>query len=139
MLGVGLLGVLVNHDAPAEDALGAPRENALEELAAVAVRLDMFDPQMVVHELRATDHVQAVERAGTPLTVQHGADVVAHQGAAEQNRMRGDIAVSVHLQMQSGDVERLLTLSLDLDVVHDGVVAGDQFRHGVGEILSVAD
>ena len=133
LLGVGLLRVLVDDDAAVKDAVRAAVENAVVELAAAAVRAGVLDQHVVVEMLAAVADEQAVDQALAAFAGQHRMHVVAHQRAAEQHGVRGDIGAAALLDAQRGDVEGLRVFALDHVVRNDRVVAGDQFGRGVAE------
>ena len=84
LLGVGLLRVLVDHDAAVEHAVRRVVENAVVKLAAGAMRLRVLDQHVVVEMLASGADEEAVDEALGALARQNGMDVVAHQRAAQQ-------------------------------------------------------
>ena len=105
LLGVGLLRIFVDDNAAVENAVRVIIQNAVVKLAAAAVRAGVLDEHVIVEMLAAIADEQAVDQALAALAREHRMDVVAHQPAAEQQRMRGNVGASALLNAQSGDVE----------------------------------
>ena len=123
LLGVGLLGVLADEDLAVEDAVGLAVEDALVKLVTGAVRHGVVDAGVVVDVLLAVGHIKAVERAFAAFAREHGADFVAHQAAAQRDRVRREVAAAARAGLQRGEVKRLRAFALDLvmvDVTHWG-------------------
>ena len=93
LLGVGLLRVGPDDDLAVEDGAGAVRQDALVDLAAAAVRLRVIDRRVIVDEAGAVAEIEAVQRARAPSPSSTTFDVVAHERAAEADRMAGDARV----------------------------------------------
>ena len=92
---------------------------------AGGVRLGVIDGGVIVDVLIAAHEVQAVEGAFAALR-ENGVDVVADQCAAEGQRVRAEIRVAAELYLERGDVEGAGAFGLELVVIDDGVVGGDQ-------------
>src|SRR5262249_30642837 len=84
LLGVSFLGVLVHDDAPMENTARLPVQNAVVELAAVAMRAGMLHEHVVIHVLSSVGHEQAVDQALRALSSQYGMNVVADQSPAQK-------------------------------------------------------
>jgi hypothetical protein len=138
LLGVGLLRVRRDVDAAAEHAGGAIVEDALVELPAVAVRLEVVDPEVVVHMLVAAREREPVVRAVTAFGVESGVEVVADERAAHREVVRRDGAACLLPHVQRAHVGRLLALQLHLVVVDRGAGFGEHLRDGRREIRTVA-
>ena len=84
-----------------------------------------------------SDQVQAVERALAAFR-ENRVDVVAHQRAAERERVRAEVRVAAKLDLQRGHVEGARAFGLQLVVIDNGVVAGYDFGDRVGEVSAAA-
>src|SRR5262249_18120411 len=102
LLGVGLLRVRVNDDAPVEDAVGALVEDAVIKLAAAAVRAGMLDEHVVVHVLGAAPDEEAVDEALAAFPREHRMNVIANQAAAQKYGVRTHVGASRLLGAQGG-------------------------------------
>ena len=125
---VGLLRVRPHDDLAVEDAARRAVHDALVELAARAVRRGVIDHGVVVEVLRAGPDEEAVQRALGALGVEPDVQVVAGQGAAERDRVRGEAAVAPLAHLRGRDVEGRIALALELGVVEDRAVAPGRFR-----------
>ena len=135
LLRVGLLRVDAHDDLAVEDRARAAAEDALVDLVARAVRLGVIDRRVRVDQPLAVGQVQAVQRALGAFAVEHRDDVVADDAAAEREGVGRDVAAARGMDVHARDVERVDALFLDLVVIDDRVLAGDDFGHGVGEML----
>jgi hypothetical protein len=97
----------------------------------------MVDPRVVIHVLTTRNHVQAVERALDALSIENGVHVVPDQGAAKVDGMGREIAAVAQGSLNCGDMERLLTLPLQLVMSDHRALARDDFRDDVGKIEGV--
>src|SRR5579863_2480790 len=138
LLGVGLLRVLVYHDAAVENAVGMAVQDSVVELAAAAVRAGMLHVHVIVEMLMAIADKQAIDQALSTFAGQHRVHVVADQSAAEQKRMGCHVRTSILLNAKCGNVERIQALALDHVMRDRGVLARDQFRRSVAEHRAAA-
>ena len=122
---------------PLNTALELAVQNALVEFVTRPVRLGVVDHGVIVHVLRTVDQVQAVH-GGFGAFGQRHPDVIAHQRTAERDVMGGEIRAAPQRHLHGGHVERLRRLALDLVMVDHRAIAGDNFRHGIGEVVALA-
>ena len=104
LLGIGLLRVLADEDLAVEDRVRLAVQDALVQLVAGGVRLGVVDGGVIVHVLRAVDDVESVQR-GLGAFREERVGIVAHQRAAERNRVRGEVGAAAERGLQGGDVE----------------------------------
>ena len=134
LLGVRLLGGFGHVDASREHAVRLILQDAAVELSAVAMRLLMLDAHVVVHVLLTPPNVKPIDQTDRALTVHHRMYVVAHELAAQQNRVRIESAVAPLPAVQRRDVVRRRTLSLDQIVADVRSGPGDHLRDRVGQV-----
>ena len=139
LVGVGLLRVLVDVDVSGEDAGRAVVQDALVELVALAVRLSVLHPGVVVHVLRALREEEAVERAQAVFRQQRDRQVVAHQTAAEGHDIAGVAAVARLRGPERRRVERGVVLELEPRVVQLRVLLDVDELDRVGPVLTGAE
>ncbi len=104
LLGIGLLRVFADDDAAVENGSSPAVENAFVHLVARAVRLGVVEHGVIVDMLRAVHDVEAVER-GFRAFGKHRVGVVAHQGAAQRDGVRGEVGAASKRGLQRGDVK----------------------------------
>ena len=102
------------------------------------MRLGVLDNHVMIGQLLAAREVKAVENAFQPFAGEFGADVVARQFCAEREGMDAHVAGAAEFAGDGRDVKGVRRLVLKFHVLDRGVVAGDNFRDGVGEIRRVA-
>src|SRR6185436_19160203 len=91
---VRLLRVLMDDDLAVKYAAGRTVENPFVELQAGRSRLDVLDLREIVDMLLAGAKIQAVEHALRALAIKRYLHVVAHQRAAQSDRMGGEVAAA---------------------------------------------
>ena len=133
LLGVSLLRVFVNDDAPMKHTVRLAIQNAVVKLAAIAMRTGMLHQHVVIHVLATVSHKKAIDQAFASLTREHRMYVVAHQRSAQEQRVRSHIRVASLLDAQSRKVVSLIAFTNDHVVRHMSVVSSDQLRGGVGK------
>ena len=101
------------------------------------MRLRVLDNHVMVGELLAARQVKAVENAFQPFARELGADVVARQLRAERKGMDAHVARAAKLAGNGRQMKRGAGFVLKFHVLQRGVVAGDNFRDGVGEIRRI--
>ena len=106
---------------------------------ARAARLGVLDDHVMVGELFASREVEAVEDAFQAFAGEVGVDIGARQLRPERDRVGDDVAGAAELRRDRGDVKRPLALILQLQVLDDGVLPGDQLGDGVGYVTRVAE
>src|SRR5438874_10253319 len=87
LLGVGFLGIFVNNNAPVKHAMRAVIQDAVIELAAVAVWAGVLHQHVVIEVLLAIADEEAINQALSAFSSQYGMDVVAHQSSAKKYRV----------------------------------------------------
>src|SRR5207237_9586960 len=102
-------------------------QDAVIELAAVAVRTGVLHQHVVVEVLLTIADEQAINQALSAFSSQYGMDVVAHQSLAKTYRVWCNVGASYLLDPQRGNIERLPVLTLHHVMRDDGVVAGRKF------------
>ena len=86
------------------------------------MRLRVLHQHVVVQMLASRAHKQPVDQALAAFAGQHRMHVVAHQPAAQQNRVRSDIRAARLLHAQRGNVERGKIFALDHEMRNHGVL-----------------
>ena len=132
--GVGLLRAGTDDDFAVENRARVAVEHAAIGLAAGSVGLSVVDPRMVVDVLATAGQIEAVEGRVAAGRRKGRRQVVARKLRAEAHRVRREAAVTRLLGMDSGDMERLQLFLLQLVVLDCSVGAGEDLRHGVGQI-----
>ena len=120
-----------------EHALGAPIEDAVIVLVAVAVRLRVLDHHVMVRQLVSACEIKPVKNALDPFAAQVRADVVAGQPSARGDRVRDEIAAPAQLRAHARNVKCSRALVLELAVLHRSAGAENHVRYRVGEIRRV--
>src|ERR1700676_2533446 len=100
-------------------------ENAVVELAAGTVGAGVFHQHVVVEMLATAADEEAIDDALSAFSGEYGMNVVAHQRAAQQQRMRSHVGAAGLLDAEGGEVEALEMLALEHDVLDVGASAGD--------------
>src|SRR5207302_878738 len=113
-------------------------QDAVIELAAVAVRAGVLHQHVVIEVLLAIADEEAVNQALSTLSSQYGVHVVAHQPSAKKHRVGCNAGASSLLDPQRGDIERLPVLTLHHVMRDDGAVACHKFRNRVTECGALA-
>jgi len=117
LLGGRLLRTRSHDDAPAEDAARALAEHTLVELAARAVRHGVIDERVVVDVALARSDEEAVELDLGALLREHDLEVVAHERAAERERLDAESCAAFDARVAARDVECGVVLALQHDDV----------------------
>ncbi len=102
------------------------------------MRLGVLDAHVVVDQLLALDHVEAVERRLATLAVEDRDDVVAHDCAAPGDRVGREVRVAVLPDRQCRHLVGVERFALQLVVVDHGVGADDRLSHRHRKVLAVA-
>src|SRR5207302_2504497 len=113
-------------------------QDAVIELAAVAVRAGVLHQHVVIEVLLAIADEEAVNQALSTLSSQYGVHVVAHQPSAKKHRVGCNAGASSLLDPQRGNIERLPVLTLHHVMRDDGAVACHKFRNRVAECGALA-
>ena len=137
LLRVGLLRDGMNVNPSVENALRFVVEDAVEILVAGAMRLRVLDNHVMIGQLLAAREVKAVQNAFQAFAGEFGADVVARKLRAERERMDVHIAGAAKFAGNGRHVKCVQRLVLEFHVLQRRVVAGDNFRDGIGEIRGV--
>lgn len=90
----------------------------------------MLDPHEVIDVLAALEHVEAVEDRLAAFAVELAEEVVAHERAAEVERMAAERRDAVLLEVQRVEVERGGAFFLHAVVIDVGVGADDDLGDG---------
>ncbi len=98
------------------------------------MRLRVFDNHVVIGELLAAREVKAVQNALQSFAGEFGADVVARKLRAQRKGMDVHVAGAAELAGDGRQMKRVRRLILEFHVLQRRVVAGDNFRDGIGEI-----
>ena len=123
LLGVGFLGILSDDDPSVEHGRRIVLEDALVELAAVAVGLGVVEHGVVVDVLPIAGQDQAIEPAVGPLSVQHRDGVLAHEPAAQMDVVHRAPAVARLPAVLGRNVVRARALGLDSVVLDPRIVS----------------
>ena len=137
LFGVGLLGVELHDDLAVEHRVGFTVQDAFVELVARAVGLGVIDHRVVVDETTTVRHVESVERAVDPFTIQQRIDVVANERASQRDGMGREAAAPAQRDMHAGNMKRLQALSQQLVVIDHRIGPGHDLGHGIGEVRRV--
>ena len=79
LMSVRPLRVLAHHNYPAENAAGIPRQESLEKLVALPVRLAVIHECLLVQDLVLVPEIKSVKRAGSAFSIQCHTGVIARQ------------------------------------------------------------
>jgi len=120
-----------------KDALRFVIEDAVEIFVAGATRLGVLDNHVMVGELLATGQIKAVENTGQPFAREFGADVGARELRAERKGMDAHVARAAKLRGNRCQMKRGVGFVLKFHVLQHGVVAGDDFGDGIGEVRHI--
>jgi hypothetical protein len=120
-----------------KNALRFVIEDAVEILVAGAMRLRVLDNHVMVGQLFAARQVKSVENAFQAFAREVRADVGARQLRAERKRMDAHVARAAKISGNGRQMKRVGGFVLKFHVFQRGVVAGGDFRDGVGEIRGV--
>ena len=94
LLGIGLLRVLVHHDAAVEHAMRVVVENAVVKLPAGTMRAGVLHQHVIIEMLPAGADKEPINQALAAFAGEHRMHIVAHECAAQQQRVRGDIGAA---------------------------------------------
>ena len=93
LLGIGFLRIFVNDDSAVKNTVRVVIEDAVIELAAIAVRAGMLDQHVIVYMLMAAAEEETVDQAFAAFSGEHRMHVVAHQRTAQRTECDATLAL----------------------------------------------
>ena len=112
LLRIRLLGILVDDDPAPEDSPGMLIEHSLEQLSAITMGPYMFQCRVVVQVLPPLEQIQSVDSRQASLPIQHTPEIIASQPAAQINRKRSVVTVSILVNLVATDMEAVAAFIL---------------------------
>src|SRR5689334_5165802 len=122
-----------------EDAPGTIIENAIIILVAGAIRLRVLDDHMMIGQLVAPGEIQTIKRALDSFAGEGSATVISRKTRARSNRMRDRASMAPHSHVDGRHMQCVDAFSLELAMLHDRIIVGDQLSDGVRKVGTFAE